>query len=145
MILINLSIFFRSERNLGENEVKREMPTSFSHTLSFKGLDLSSTAKLPFHMPNSFTNCSSVEGRDGPSDSVIPLDTNQRMMMMLNQGKSANSSMITDDQNERFTEEDEEDDDRNEDPEKGTMSTMKKKRNFEHMEGLSVPFTLDAG
>ena len=71
------------------------------------------------------------------------LETNQRMMMMLNQGKSANSSMITDDQNERFTEEDEEDDDRNEDSEKGTMSNMKNKRKFEDMEGHAVPFALD--
>ena len=107
-------------------------------------MDLSSTAKLPFHLPNSFTNCSMVGARVAPSESGISLETNQRMMMMLNQGKSANSSMITDEQNERFTEEDEEDDERNEDPEKGTMSIMKNKRKFEDMEGHLLPFSLDA-
>ena len=119
------------------------MPTSHLNSAPFKGMDLSPSSKFPFAMQNSFPNGSTMEGRDRSTLSSMPLDANQRMMMMLNQGKSANSSMITDEQNERFTEEDEEDDERNEDPEKGTMSIMKNKRKFEDMEGHSIPFALD--
>ena len=124
-----------------EHDIKREMPTGYLNSVPFKGMDLSPSSKFPFAMQNSFPNESTMVGRDRSTLSSMPLDANQRMMMMLNREQIANTSMAIDDESERYAEEDEEDDEGNDESDKGTMANMTKKRRFED---TTAPFSLNS-
>ena len=120
------------------------MDASFLQSLPFKGMDLSSSAKYPFALQNSMTNDSAIGRSNAPSQSR-PFDTNQRMMLRLNQEKVSDSRNIMDEENERCADEYEEDNDRNEDSEKGALSQLTNRPSFGGVEGPSNPYPQTLG
>ena len=138
---MSISLYIsRSENNSEEQDIKREMPTSCFNSVPFKGMDLSPSSKFSFAMQNSFPNGSTMEGINRSSLSSMPLDANQRMMMMLNREQIATTNMTIDEENAKYAEEEEEDDEGNEEPEKGILTNMTKKRRFED---TTDPFSLN--
>ena len=121
------------------------MDASFLHSLPFRGMDLSSSAKHPLALQNPLTNESSIERDNTPSQSSIPFDVNQRMMLRLNQETAPDSRNIMEEENERCAEEYEEEDDRNEDPDKGALSQSRNGPRFGGMEGPSIPYQQSLG
>ena len=108
-------------------------------------MDLSPSAKFPFALQNSFTNGSVVEKANASTYSGISLDTNQRMMRLLNQEKEPNSKNIIEEDNERYAGEDDEDIEGTEGSEKSALSNLREKPRFGGMDGSSIPFPQTIG
>ena len=121
------------------------MDASFLQSLPFKGMDLSSSTKYPFALQNSLTKDSTTERGNAPSLSSIPFDTNQRMMLRLNQEEASDARNIIAEENERCPEEYEEDNDRKEDCEKGALSQLTNRPRFGAGEGPSIPYPQTLG